>query len=300
MYYSVIPCFEHMIIIKYFVFLFNLILLTFDIIICVFSNKKNESNYWIGKDSLKCWRRMYLEIFEYFVNNHDVAPKTKLPLNPDIPSQVYNASSNFADDNQFLKSDANRSSKQMGGITLDSLTNCVKLAGLFVNNSALIYDVLRYGDFSPFHTSLLELQTVLKDMMNIFTSVIAKKINEELAIEERRSKMRLEGIKIKSEFSFNTDDESKIDKEDDVDENSQEEKDKHDDSDSLDNNKNDMECMSWVFNEDITCPHGKYIFEVLTYYQLAFVLITYSIRLFDGFVGNVVISKEALNMIFIL
>lgn len=200
---------------------------------------------------------MYLELFEYFVNNHDILPTITLPLRLELLSSVYDTSNRILENKTFLKSQNVGRSKKMGGITVESLTNSLKLSSLFVNHSELIFKILKLKDYQPFYCSLLELQTVLKDMMNIFTSVIAKKVNEELAEEERKARLN---IKIKSEFEDKNEQDTEIENEqkEDDDDNSHEEKDKHDDSDSLDN-KNDMECISWVFNEDITCPHGKLI-----------------------------------------
>lgn len=215
--------------------------------------------YWIGKDSLKCWRRMYLESFEYFVNNCDISQSTTLPLNPDLMSSVCDTSSSILDNKNFFKSPDSCLSHTIGGITVESLTNSLKLSSIFVDNSELIFKILKLNDYQPFHCSLLELHSVLKEMMNIFTSVIAKKINEELAIKERKSVMNRTGIKVESELETETESVDQTDnehKEDDIDDNSHEEKDKQDDSDSSDN-KNDMECMSWIFNEDITCSHGN-------------------------------------------
>lgn len=224
----------------------------------IFSNEIQEPCYWVGKDTLKSWRRMYLELFEYFVNNRDITPNTELPLKPDLMSSVYDTSNHFEGD-KFSKSvDGSRSNK-MGGITLNSIDECLKLARLFVNNSESIFKILKLNDFKPFHYSLVELESILLEMMNILSSVITRKVNDELANEEKKQgknnniAINIKTERTQSESEPKTDDEHK---EDDVEDNSQEEKDKHDDSDSLDN-KNDTECISWVFNEDIICTHGK-------------------------------------------
>lgn len=101
-------------------------------------------------------------------------------------------------------------------------------------------------------------------MTNILSSVIAKKVNDELANEEQKyDSNKKDNSKNISERLIPNESESKTDdehKEDDVEDNSHEEKDKHDDSDSFDN-KNDTEYMSWGFNEDITCSHGNLTIE---------------------------------------
>lgn len=205
---------------------------------------------------------MYLELFEYFVNNQDVPSNTELPLKSDILSAVYEPSSHFVEDNIFLKKTKDINSfVDMGGLTLNSIGECHKLACLFVNQSESIYKSLDINDdFKPFHCSLLELVSVLVKMRNILSSAIAKKDYYELAIEDKNLKTKVDNTEIntKIECKIKNELDSKIDddhKEYDNEEN--EEKEKHDDSDSLD--KNNMECMSWVFNEDITCSHGKNI-----------------------------------------
>jgi len=229
------------------------------------SDENQEKSYWVGKDSLKSWRRMYLELFEYFVNNHDIPPNTALPLNPDLLSVVCDPSSSFVEDKKFFKSKDRSRFIKMEGITLESIDGCRKLAHLFVNNSISIFKILKLNDFKPFHYSLLELESVLEEMTNILSSVIAKKVNDELANEEQKyDSNKIDNSKniaeclIQNENELKTDDEHK---EDDVEDNSHEEKDKHDDSDSFDN-KNDTEYMSWGFNEDITCSHGRFIIQI--------------------------------------
>lgn len=205
---------------------------------------------------------MYLELFEYFVNNHDVPPNTALPLNPELLSVVCDPSSSFVEDKKFFKSKDRSRYIKMEGITLESIDGCRKLAHLFVNNSISIFKILKLNDFKPFHYSLLELESVLEEMTNILSSVIAKKVNDELANEEQKyDSNKRDNSKNISECVIPNESESKTDdehKEDDVEDNSHEEKDKHDDSDSFDN-KNDTEYMSWGFNEDITCSHGRFI-----------------------------------------
>lgn len=202
---------------------------------------------------------MYLELFEYFVNNRDVPTNTELPLNPDLLSAIYEPSSHFVEDKQFLKSKDVNNYINMGGLTLNSIGECLKLSRLFVNKSDIIFNSLHLNDFEPFHCSLLELESVLLKMMNILSSAIAKKDYYELSNNEGKYvKIKVDDAenntepdnKIKNESDSKTDDDHK---DDDAEEN--EEKEKHDDSDSLD--KNNMECMSWVFNEDITCSHGN-------------------------------------------
>jgi len=207
---------------------------------------------------------MYLELFEYFVNNHDIPQNTALPLNPDLLSVVCDSSSSFVEDKKFFKAKDRSRFIKMEGITLESIDGSRKLANLFVKNSISIFKTLKLNDFKPFHYSLLELESVLEEMTNILSSVIAKKVNDELANEEKKYKSskinnskNISECSIKIESEVKTDDENK---EDDVEDNSHEEKDKHDDSDSFDN-KNDTEYMSWGFNEDITCPHGRFIFQ---------------------------------------
>lgn len=247
--------------------MFLLNLSSLNLLLFLFCSGENHGKtYWVGKDSLKSWRRMYLELFEYFVNNHDIPPNTALPLNPDLLSVACDPSSSFVEDKKFFKSKDRSRFIKMDGITLEAIDGCRKLAHLFVNNSISIFKILNVEtDFKPFHYSLLELESVLEEMTNILSSVIAKKVNDELANEELKyDSTKMDGSKIiKSESSVPIESESKTDdehKDDDVEDNSHEEKDKHDDSDSFDN-KNDTEYMSWGFNEDITCPHGRLIIQ---------------------------------------
>jgi len=268
-------------------FLFNVV-----IIICIFSKKK-EKCYWVGKDSLKCWRRMYLELFDYYVNNHDVPPNTKLPLNPDLLSAVYNTSDRFVEDKEHKKSlDGNRLNK-MGGITIEAIDKCLKLARSFIKNSELIFKILKLNDYKPFHYSLLELESVLVEMMNILSSVIAKKNSDKFAIEEKsHEKIKINDTEniVKFENDSKTDDEHK---DDFVEDNSFEEKEKHNDSDSLDN-KNETECISWVFNEDITCPHGKLIINI--FLQCSLIITNwFFIYLYKS--GNLTIEKNTRRLV---
>ncbi|XP_025414514.1 ubiquitin carboxyl-terminal hydrolase 48-like isoform X2 [Sipha flava] len=196
------------------------------------NNSSRETNFWVGKDSLKSWRRMYLELFEYFVNNHDIPPNTDLPLNPNLLSPVFYPSNNLVEeDRKYFKAKV----MKMDRITLESMDG-------------------------------YQLESVLEEMTNILSTVIAKNVNDELANEEKKIKQEVinenyeknnlhNGV-VKIENESKTDDEHK---DDDVEYNSQEEKDKHDDSDSID--KNDIEYMSWIFNEDITCSHGNMTIE---------------------------------------
>jgi len=200
---------------------------------------------------------MYLELFDYYVNNHDVPSNTKLPLNPDLLSAVYDSSSRFVEDKKHLKSYDGNHSNKMGEITIDAIDKCLKLARSFVNNSESIFTILKLNDFKPFHYSLLELESVLVEMMNILSSVIAKKNSDKLVNEKNHKNIKADNTEITINES-KTDDEHK---EDDVEDTSHEEKEKHDDSDSLDN-KNETECISWVFNEDITCTHGTLIINI--------------------------------------
>lgn len=207
---------------------------------------------------------MYLELFDYFVNNHDVPTETELPLNPDLLSAGYDQSSHLVEDNNVLNSRDGSRSTEMGGLTFsyNTIEECQKLARLFINNSESIFKLLKLNDYKPFFYSLLELESVLLQMLNIFSTVLVKNINKDIDNEERKNEKTImnnteNSIKselvVKSEIESITNDEQK---EYDVEDNSHEEKDKHDDSDSLDN-KNNMECMSWIFNEDILCPHGE-------------------------------------------
>lgn len=204
---------------------------------------------------------MYLELFEYFANNRDILPNTALPLSPDLLSAVYNSSNpNIKKVDKFLSSkETTHSKNKLGGTTMDSIDACLKLVRLFVYNKEPIYNVLNLSDYQRFSYSLKELESILIEMLTAMSKVIAKKANDELAANEQRileqNKMGInidDHYKNKNECESKTDDELKEDADEDY---SHEEKDKHDDSDSLDN-KNDMECMSWVFNEDITCSHG--------------------------------------------
>lgn len=197
---------------------------------------------------------MYLQLFEYFVNNRDVQPNVTLPLNPDVLSAVYDLSTRFIDNKKIALC-----SRKKAGVTLGSIDQYLKLVRLFVNNSETIYKILNLSDFKTFHHSLLELEEVLLVMLNVSSSVKAKNVNGESIKEEENN---LEDNKtlddIKSDVISKIERESKTDeepKEDDGEENCHEEKDKHEDSDFLEN-KNDTECITWVFNEDITCPHG--------------------------------------------
>lgn len=206
---------------------------------------------------------MYLELFEYFVNNHDVPPNTDLPLNPNMLSPLFYPSHHFLEDRKTFKANVNK----MDHITLETMDGYRKLAHLFVNNSLSIFKILKLTDFKPFHYSLLELESVLEEMTDIMSKVIAKNVNDEMTNEEKKIKQEI----VDKSYEDNnlpdnvvrTENESKIDdehKDDDVEYNSQEEKDKHDDSDSIDNN--DTEYMSWMFNEDITCSHGKSLIKI--------------------------------------
>lgn len=205
---------------------------------------------------------MYLELFEYFANNRDILPNTALPLSPDLLSAVYNSSNpSIKKVDKFLSSkETTHSNNKLGGTTMDSIDACLKLVRLFVYNKEPIYNVLNLSDYQRFSYSLKELESILIEMLTAMSKVIAKKANDELAANEERNHEQNNKIgntgnnnfQIKSECESKTDDELKEDADEDY---SLEEKDKHDDSDSLDN-KNDMECMSWVFNEDITCSHG--------------------------------------------
>lgn len=202
---------------------------------------------------------MYLELFEYFVNHHDIPPNTDLPLNPNLLSPVFYPSNNFVEeDRKYFKSKVMKSDR----ITLETMDGYRKLTHLFVNNSLSLFKILKLTDFKPFHCSLLEFESVLEEMTNILSTVIAKNVNDELANEEKKMKQEIinesfeennlhNGI-VQNENESKTDDEHK---DDDVECNSQEENNKHDDSDSID--KNDIEYMSWIFNEDITCSHGR-------------------------------------------
>lgn len=230
-----------------------------------FSNDNQEKCYWIGKESLKIWRRMYLELFDYFVNNHDVPPNTTFPLSPDLLSTSYKEpSSHFVEDKTFLKSrDRSNNTTSMGGLTMQSIEKCLELATLFVNDSESIFRILKLTDYKTFHTSLLELKSILIKTMNMFNTVINTKINNEqlpnVEIEKNHENIKMEDTEesncnIKIENEIKTDDEHKYE---DVEDNSFEEKFKHDDSDSVEY-KNETECMSWVFNEDITCTHGNF------------------------------------------
>lgn len=210
---------------------------------------------------------MYLELFDYFVNNHDVPTETELPLNPDLLSAGYDQSSFIVEDNNVLNSRDGSRSTEMGGLTFsyNTIEECQKLARLFINNSESIFKLLKLNDYKPFFYSLLELESVLLQMLNIFSTVLVKNINKDIDNEERKNEKTLmnntEEISIKSEIVIKSEIESMTNdeqKEYDVEDNSHEEKDKHDDSDSVDI-KNNMECMSWIFNEDILCPHGKFI-----------------------------------------
>ncbi|VVC42411.1 Ubiquitin specific protease, conserved site,Ubiquitin specific protease domain,Ubiquitin-related [Cinara cedri] len=234
---------------------------------CTSKDLNQETSYWVGKDSLKSWRRMYLELFEYYADNRDILPNTALPLNPDLLSAVYNSSNlNKIKEEKFPCSKENNYSDNVtGGTTLDSIDECLKLVRLFVYKKDSIYNILNLTDYTGFSYSLNELQSVLIEMLTAMSKVIAKKANDELAANEERNNeqnklknaIENDSFKIKTEFEVKTEYELKDDADDD---NSHEEKDKHDDSDSLDN-KNDIECMSWVFNEDITCSHGNLTIE---------------------------------------
>lgn len=223
-----------------------------------------ESCYWVGKDSLKSWRRMYLEIFESFVNNHDVLPNIELPLNPDLLSSVYDTSSRFVEEKQYYKAIDSKRFMKMDGITLDSIDGCRKLARLFVNNSVSIFKILKLNDYESFYDSLLELESVLEEMTHILSSVIVKKVTDALTGEVKTTSENPVSTHTENNTlscKIQTERETKINnghKEDDEN-NSHEDKEKQDDSDSLD--KNDTEYLSWVFNEDITCPHGTVNFK---------------------------------------
>lgn len=227
-----------------------------------FRSLKHETNYWVGKDSLKSWRRMYLELFECFVNNHDIPPNTNLPLDPNLLTPTFYPSNQVEEENgKCFKGKI----MKMDQITLESMDGYRNLAHLLVNNSLPIFKILKLTDFKPFHCSLLELESVLEEMTNILSTVIAKKVNDDIVADEEK-KIKQEIIDNGSEDNnlhdclVQTENDSKTDdehKDDDIEYISQEEKDKHDDSDSM--GKNDSECMSWIFNEDITCSHGKSI-----------------------------------------
>ncbi|XP_050532812.1 ubiquitin carboxyl-terminal hydrolase 48-like isoform X2 [Daktulosphaira vitifoliae] len=219
---------------------------------------ENEKSYWVGKDSLKSWRRMYLQLFEYFVNDRDVPSNITLPLHPDMLSVAFDSSSNNISTKNNVISSSNNSSYEMGGITIDSLDKCLKLARIFVNNSEIIFKTLQLNDFKPFHYSLLELEKILLQMMNILSTVIAKKVNGGISAEKGKYDVcnnvttSTNFFQQKIENNTNFEDEDRLDIED----LNHEEKEKLDDSDFLDV-KNDKECIFWVFNEDIMCTHGN-------------------------------------------
>ncbi|XP_050442355.1 ubiquitin carboxyl-terminal hydrolase 48-like [Adelges cooleyi] len=230
---------------------------------------ENKPCYWVGKDSLKNWRRMYLQLFEYFVQNRDVSPGITLPLNPEVLSAVFDSNNSFDDkNNSSVRSQSNCQPAQMGGITLGSVDQSLKLARMLINNSETVFKTLQLTKFQPFHISLLELESVLVEMMNILTSVIARKVNGEISIDNKHDldviKTEVNSkceSKISIESDSKTDDEHKEDDDRmDAEDVSPEEKDKHEDSDYLDV-KHDKECMSWVFNDDITCVHGDLTIE---------------------------------------
>lgn len=108
--------------------------------------------------------------------------------------------------------------------------------------------------------------------MNMFNTVINIKVNNKLPnveIKKNHENIKIKGIeesencKVKIENETKTDDENK---DDDVEDNSYEENFKHDDSDSMEY-KNETECMSWAFNEDITCTHGNFFSLVYNVYN---------------------------------
>lgn len=207
---------------------------------------------------------MYLELFDYYVNNHDVPANTDLPLKPDLLSAVYDPSGHFVEDKNHLKSSDRNHFKNMGGITIEGIDKCLKLAQSFVNNSESIFKILNLNEFKPFHYSLLELESVLQEMMNILSSVIAKKHCDKLSNQEtNHESIKIDDaeVLVKSDCVQNESKTYDEHKEDDIEDNSHEEKERHDDSESLDN-KNETECISWVFNEDITCTHGKLIYNI--------------------------------------
>lgn len=201
---------------------------------------------------------MYLEIFESFVNNHDILSNIELPLNPDLLSSIYDTPSRFNEEKKFFKAIDSKRFMKMDGITLDSIDGCRKLARLFVNNSISIFKILKLNDYQSFYDSLLELESVLEEMTHILSSVIVKKVTDALTGEIKTSENQINNVENNTfGCTIVAGSESKIDnehKEDDVENNSHEDKEIKDDSDSLD--KNDTEFLSWVFNEDITCPHG--------------------------------------------
>lgn len=250
--------------------MFNFVFLLFFLLelelFLLFSNDNHEKRFWIGKESLKIWRRMYLELFDYFVNNHDIPPNTTLPLSQDLLYASYHEpSSHFVEDRTFLKSrDGSNNTTLMGGLTMQSIEKCLQLLTLFLNDSESVFRILKLPDYKTFRFSLLKLQSILVETMNmLFNTVINIKVNNKklpnVEIEKNHENIKMEDIeesncKIKNENETKMDDEHK---DDDVEDNSLEENIKHDDSDSMEY-KNETECMSWAFNEDITCIHGKF------------------------------------------
>lgn len=215
---------------------------------------------------------MYLELFDYFINNHDVPQNTALPLSPDFLSASYDdPSSRLVEDKTPLKSkDGSQNATIMGGITMQSIERCLKLATLFVDNSESIFRNLNLNDYKIFHLSLLELKSNLINTMNIllFNSDINKKLPN---VEKIHENIKMEDTE-ESDCNNKIENDSKMDdehKDDDVEDISFEDKDKHDDSDSMEY-KNETECMSWIFNEDISCTHGTFLINSLLQYLFFF------------------------------
>lgn len=85
---------------------------------------------------------MYLELFDYFVNNHDVLPNMTLPLSQDLLSASYDEpSSHFVEDRIFLKSrDGSNNTTTIGELTMQSIEKFLQLATLFQNDSESILE----------------------------------------------------------------------------------------------------------------------------------------------------------------
>lgn len=179
---------------------------------------------------------MYLESFQYFVNDVDVFQSTTLPLNLFPLSPVFDSLKSVLENPNILESPV-------------SLTNCLELSNCFIENSKIIFKMLEINDYQNFFCTLFNLNLVLKDFINKITILMAKK-------EEKNFKVNSSDVKIDTKIEI-VKQCNNGHKEDDADDISPEEKEKHDDSDSM-GSKNDKEYLSWRFNKDITCSHGTY------------------------------------------
>lgn len=221
---------------------------------------RKDKSYWVGKDSLKTWRRIYLELFDNFVDNCDIQANITLPLNPSTLSKVYEPSVGLSDNKKFSLP---KSSSKNGMMTVIKAKESYDFICQLLSNSEKIFKLLKLSNFELFHCSLLDLKSIIEEFINEKNSVKCKtgydKLEQTETINPNEHKMEIDDTVDSTE---KIDKEIKTDdrlKEKDVTDKSHEDEDKHDDSDSTDNKLHSSTCLTWVFNEDITCIHGEFI-----------------------------------------